>query len=422
MTRVSNMAENLVGSEIIKLAGEIKERIANGQTIHNFTIGDFNSSIFPIPQELEDAIIEAIKEGHTNYPASNGMAGLRQAISQFISTRQQLDYSPEEFLVAGGARPLIHAVYQAVVDPGDKVVFPVPSWNNNHYTHMAHATQVKVETTPESNFMPTADQLRPHLSDARLLALCSPLNPTGTVFKADQLKEICEMVVAINAERGENDPLYLLYDQIYWTLCYGENSHVDPVSLVPEMRKYTIYIDGISKAFAATGIRVGWAFGPSHVIGKMKSILGHIGAWSPKAEQMATEKFLLNSAAVDRYLTNIKGGLSARLEGFYEGFQTMKGEGYPVDAIQPQGALYLTVNLDFRGATRSNGETIAETKDIASFLLNEAGLAIVPFYAFGASKDSSWFRLSVGTASMESIGEVFANLRKAADSLTLQTT
>lgn len=417
MARVSRMAENLVGSEIIKLAGEIKQRIAEGQQIHNFTIGDFDSSIFPIPQELEDAIIQAIRDGHTNYPASNGMAGLRAAVADFIKDRQGLDYDKDDYLIAGGARPLIHAVYQALVDPNDNVVFPVPSWNNNHYTHMAHANKVMIETTPESNFMPTGDQLKEHLKEARLVALCSPLNPTGTVFSYEQLKDICDLVIEINEERGADNPLYVLYDQIYWTLCYGETKHVDPVSIDPRMRDYTIYIDGLSKGFAATGVRVGWAFGPTKIIAKMKSILGHIGAWSPKAEQMATEEFLRNTSAVDSYLTKIRQGLSSRLEGFYNGFQELKREGYPIDAIHPQGALYLTVKFDLRGVTQKDGSVISSTRDISGFLLNEVGLAVVPFYAFGASEDSVWFRLSVGTATMESIDDVCASLKRAIDAL-----
>lgn len=412
------MAENLVGSEIIKLAGEIKALQAQGRTIHNFTIGDFDPAIFPIPDELEEAIVDAYREKHTNYPAANGMAGLRKELARFILERQGLEYSPEAFLVAGGARPLIHAVFQAVVNPNDKVLFPVPSWNNNHYTHLAHAEQIMVETSPETNFMPVLEQLQPHLATARLVALCSPLNPTGTVFGADELRAISQAVLDENVRRGPENPLYIMFDQIYWTLCYGETKHVDPVSLIPAMRPYTIFIDGLSKSFAATGVRVGWAFGPDHVIDKMKSILGHIGAWAPKAEQMAAETYLKNDAAVDKYLGWIKSELSDRLDRFYKGFNGMKQEGYPVDVVAPQGALYLTVQFPIVGYTTSKGEKIAHPRDVAAFLLNEADLALVPFYAFGASADATWFRLSVGTCASDSIDGVFASIRRALDGLT----
>ena len=141
--------------------------------------------------------------------------------------------------------------------------------------------------------MPTADTIRPHLKGAKLLALCSPQNPTGTVFTREQLEEICDLVLEENRSRGEDEkPLYIMYDQIYGALLHGGEKHVDPVSLRPELRPYTVYVDGISKALAATGVRVGWALGPDYIIDKMKSILGHIGAWSPKAEQMATARGL----------------------------------------------------------------------------------------------------------------------------------
>ncbi len=411
------MAQNLVGSEIIKLAGEIKERIQAGQDIHNFTIGDFNPALFPIPEKLEEEIIKAYQEKQTNYPASNGVPELRAEVARFIQQRQGLEYSANDFLIAGGARPLIHAAYQALVDQDDEVVFPVPSWNNNHYTHMAHGKKVMIETSPDTNFMPVVEQLKPHMDTARLIALCSPLNPTGTVFSKEQLEAICDAVVEANKRRGPENPLYVMFDQIYWVLCYENTQHFDPVSLNPEMRPYTIFIDGLSKAFAATGIRVGWAFGPSHIIAKMKSILGHIGAWAPKAEQVATAAYLSQTDEVDQYLAWIKTELSERLVMFYEGFTNMKNEGFPVEVIRPQGALYLTVKFSLRGKETTEGTTFESTKDIAAFLLDKAGLALVPFYAFGASEDSEWFRLSVGTADKNEISNVFMRLKSAFSTL-----
>ncbi len=417
MTRVSKMAGSLVGSEIIKLAGEIKQRIAAGQSIHNFTIGDFDPTVFPIPEELEEAIVEAYRAKHTNYPPADGIQGLRNVLANFIRDYQGIDYAPSDFLIAGGARPLIHAVYQTLVDPGEKVLFPAPSWNNNHYTHLAHAEAVMLETTPETNFMPTAEQLRPLIADVRMLALCSPLNPTGTVFEEAQLKAICELVLAENARRGPDDTLYVMYDQIYWTLCYGDAKHVDPVSLYPEMRPYTIYVDGLSKAFAATGVRVGWSFGPPAIINRMKAILGHIGAWAPKAEQIGSETFLLDSSAVDNYLTWIREELSARLTRVYDGVTALKNEGHPVEAIPPQGALYLTVKVALKGRTTAEGKTLRDARDTASYLLETGGIALVPFYAFGADDTSDWFRLSVGTATMEGIEDALDRLRACLEAL-----
>jgi aspartate aminotransferase len=412
--KVSQMAETLVASEIIKLAGEINEKIKNGEQIYNLTIGDFDPKVFPIPKELEEEIIKAYQEGNTNYPPADGLLETRKAIAKFLLDKEGIDYNPaNEILMAAGARPLIYAVYQTIVHPGDTVVFPVPSWNNNHYTHLSHAKKVEIIATPENNFMPTAADLKPHLKGAALVSLCSPLNPTGTTFSKNDLKEICELIVEENNSRGENEkPLYLMYDQIYWVLTYGKTEHYNPVSLVPEMRNYTIFIDGLSKAFAATGVRVGWSFGPSKVIGKMKSILSHLGAWAPKAEQVATAKYLNRAGDVDNYLEKFKGEVLARLQGFYKGFMDLKAEGFAVDAIAPQAAIYLTVKFNLHGKKTENGTVLDNTKAITKYLLEDARVAIVPFYAFGDSDNSTWYRLSVGTCKLDEVGKVIINLRR----------
>ncbi len=417
--RVSAMAENLIGSEIIKLAGEIRELISKGEKIYNFTIGDFDPKIFPIPTTLKEEIIRAYQEDETNYPAADGMAELRKAVAKQIRDWQGLEYAENEILIAGGARPIIYAIYQAIVDPGEKVLFPVPSWNNNHYTHLSHGQQVFVETSAENNFMPTAGELKDLIGDASLLALCSPLNPTGTVFSKEQLDSICQLVIAENARRGaDRKPLYVMYDQIYWTLTYGETVHYDPVSLYPELRPFTIFVDGISKSMAATGVRVGWAFGPRKVIDKMKSILGHVGAWSPKAEQIASARFIQNDDAVKHFLSQFKGELEERLRGFYNGIQTLKQEGFAVDAIAPMAAIYLTVQFDLNGKKTSSGELLDSTEKVTGYLLSEAKLAVVPFYAFGAAKTSNWYRLSVGTASVGDVHQSIESLRAALKKLS----
>jgi aspartate aminotransferase len=411
---VSEMAENLIGSEIIKLAGEVNAKIKNGEKIYNLTIGDFNPKIFPIPTELKEEIIKAYQEDETNYPPANGIAELRHAVSGFISKYAGLNYSSEEILIAGGARPLIYAIYKAILDPGDTVLFPVPSWNNNHYCHLMGVKQELIETHPENNFMPTASELKPYVSKSALIALCSPLNPTGTTFSKKDLAEICELILEENSRRGpEQKPLYLLYDQIYFALTYGNTQHYDPVTLFPEMRHYTIFVDGLSKAFAGTGVRVGWTFGPQRIIDKMRAILGHIGAWAAKAEQIATARYLQNTTATDKFLFDFKNQVEQRLEGYYKGFMSLKNEGFKVNAIAPQAAIYLTVQLDLKGMKTTDGIALNTTPDITKYILDEAKIAMVPFSAFGSSSDSTWYRLSVGTTTVADVDGVINNLRTA---------
>lgn len=412
--RLSNLAETLIGSEIVKLGNEIKEKIKQGNKIYNFTIGDFDSSVFPIPTELQQEIITALNHHHTTYPPADGIAELREAVAQFLLQREGLDYKTDEILIAAGGRPLIYAAYRAIVDKGEKVIYPVPSWNNNHYIHFTEGQHIMIAAQKDNNFMPTAAEIAPHVKGASLIALCSPLNPTGTTFRREELEAICDLVIAENESRGaEEKKLYLMYDQIYWTLTFGETRHYNPVSLRPPMKEYTIFIDGISKAFAATGVRVGWSMGPAHLIAKMKAINSHMGAWSPMAEQHATAHYLKQPGAIENYLSHFKSEIAERLTRIYQGFLQLKKEGYAVDAVVPQAAIYLTIQFNLVGKQAVNGKKLVTQTDVTAYLLDEAKLAVVPFSCFGASADSSWYRLSVGTCKKEEIDEMLKKLKDA---------
>ncbi|MBK0382290.1 aminotransferase class I/II-fold pyridoxal phosphate-dependent enzyme [Pedobacter sp. SD-b] len=416
--KVSALAQTLQSSEIIKIAGEVNEMKAKGIEIANLTIGDFDPQLFPIPQKLEDCIVEAYANRQTNYPTADGVASLRNSVSEFIKQHQGLDYDPKsEILISGGSRPLIYATYLALVDKGDKVVYPAPSWNNNHYAHLLSANGVAVPTLPAHNFMPTAADLKPHLKGATLLALCSPLNPTGTLFTAEDLKEICEAVLAENQSRkADEKPLYILYDQIYSQLTFGNHQHVNPVTLVPEIRDYIIFIDGASKCFAATGVRVGWGFAPAEIIAKMKGIVGHMGAWAPKAEQVATGVFLKDNQAVSKYLGNFKETIKNSLDTLYNGLIDLKREGFAIEAIEPMGAIYLTIKIDYVGKTTADGELLDTPAKLNFYLIKEANIALVPFSAFG-TEDMCWYRASVGACSAEDIKNKIPQLREALSKL-----
>jgi aspartate aminotransferase len=417
--KLSYLSETLIGSEIVKLGGEIREKIRGGDHIYNFTVGDFDPSIFPIPKELEDEIVDAYRKHFTNYPAAEGNLDLREAISGFMKDKQGLEYAPAEILVAAGGRPLIYALFRAICDKGDKVIYAVPSWNNNHYTHFVSGEHVVIEAKAENNFMPTADDIRPHIEEAVLISFCSPQNPTGTTFRKTELEAICDMVLEENARRGEKEKkLYVMYDQMYWHLTFGNITHYNPVSLRIGMRDYTIFIDAISKVFAATGVRVGWSMGPTVVINKMKAILGHVGAWAPMAEQKAVAKFLGKKEAIRSYLSLFKSEIEERLRRIYDGFIMLKTEGLCVNAIAPEAAIYLTVQIHCTGKKTQAGKLLETQTDVTAYVLNEAKLAIVPFYAFGTSRSNSWYRLSVGTCKKEEINEMIGKLREALKKLS----
>lgn len=199
---VSKLAQNLIGSEIIKIGNQVNELKAQGAEIANLTIGDLNSTVYPIPQQLKDGIVKAYQENLTNYPPANGLLSVRKSVANDLKNRWDLDYSPDDILIAAGSRPLIYATFKCLVDEGDKVIYPVPSWNNNHYAYLTSAQKIEVEVKPENRFLPTAEDLREHLSGATLLALCSPLNPTGTMYTKEQLSAICELVIEENKKEA----------------------------------------------------------------------------------------------------------------------------------------------------------------------------------------------------------------------------
>ncbi|MDH3626955.1 MAG: aminotransferase class I/II-fold pyridoxal phosphate-dependent enzyme [Acidobacteriota bacterium] len=415
---LSETAHKMAGSEILKIASDIRGMVAAGAEICNLTVGDFDSRYFPIPSGFADRIRQAVSDGQTNYPPSDGVLALREAVAAYVARSWGVAYPVESVLIASGARPILYGAYRCVTNPGDRVVYPVPSWNNNHYSVICNTESVVVKTRPEDGFMPTLEQLAPHLSDARMLCLNSPLNPTGTVIDEAHLRDITGAVVEENRRRTKTGKpaLFLLHDQIYASLVFGASRHYMPVELVPEAAPWVISVDGVSKGFAATGLRVGWLLAAPELTHRMKALIGHVGAWAPKPEQVALAAFLNADDEVRTFQKEMAERVRQRLSALYTGFKSMHRDGYPVDCIAPQGAIYLSLQLNLVGRSAA-GRSLTDNDAIRKLLLDEAGLAVVPFQAFGYEGDTGWFRLSVGAVSMEEIESSFPRIRKLLDTV-----
>jgi aspartate aminotransferase len=217
-----------------------------------------------------------------------------------------------------------------------------------------------------------------------------------------------------NARRGPSErPLYLLYDQVYWSLSFGSAVHVHPVGVLPAVAPYTIYIDGISKSLAATGVRVGWIVAPADLAGAMSALLGHVGAWAPKAEQRAVAEMLDDRGAMTTFRDEMTTAVRRRLDALFAALVAMRAAGLPVDTIAPAGAIYLSARFDLAGRRTRDGALLTDDESVRRWLLSEAGIAIVPFQAFGVPRDTGWYRLSVGAVSMEQIGRALPRLEAA---------
>ncbi len=415
---LSRMAAGLVGSEILKIAGEIRAKVARGEKVYNLTVGDFRPDLFPIPDALRDGVIDALRAGETNYPPSDGLPQLRSAVAEFYAERLGLEYPVECVVVAGGVRPAIYAAYRTLLDPGDTLLYPVPSWNNNHYAWLVGARPEAVAAGPESDFLPTAEDLAPRLAGARVLLLNTPLNPAGTLYDERELERIVRLILDENGARSVRGepPLMLLYDQVYWMLTLGSARHATPVAIDARMRDYTVFVDGVSKAFAATGLRVGWCVGPESMIAPFSALLGHIGAWAPRAEQVAVARLLRDGGAIDAFRRTMLAGIESRLARLHEGLARMRADGYPVESIGPRAAIYMSARFDLIGK-RARGTRLSTNEAIRSFLLEEAAVAVVPFQAFGLDDETGWFRLSVGALPLEQIDGLFVALRRALDTV-----
>ena len=389
------IAANMRGSMILGIASEVRALQAEGAEICNLTVGDFRPSQFSIPAELSERIQKEVADGHTNYPPADGVPELKQAIADLYERDLGLDYGPQSVCVGSGARPPIFASWSLFVEPGDKTVSFLPMWNVGYYAHLFRSNHVFVPTTAENDFFPTIEQAREAMKGARLLLINSPLNPTGTVVSKEVLTGIAKALVEEN--RGRDRPCMLVYDQVYWMLTAGDSQHFNPVALVPECAPYVVHVDAISKCFAATGLRVGWGVLPSYLQTKMKALVGHMGSWAPRPEQMATAWFLSNPQRVRKTMSDMCSEVSARLDRLYNGIMTMKSNGLPVDAIAPQGAIYLSFKVDLVGKGFDNNDAIRK------HLLHNAGLAVVPFQAFDLPDESGWFRMSVGAVGLDDI-------------------
>ena len=415
---LSVVARGLSESGILRITRQVRGMLAKGEKVVNLTVGDFDPRYFPIPRKLAEEIQAAIGRGETNYPTPEGMLPLRQAISDHVYRTAGVRYPVEAIVVCSGGRPAIYGAYRAIINPGDKVVYSVPSWQNDAYSWLTSAQSIEIEASKDTGFQPTLADFAPFIPEAAMLCVCSPGNPTGSVMSAEQLTEILLAVVDENKKREaeKRRPLFVLHDQMYGALMTHGQTHTYPAAVVPESAPYVISVDGVSKAYAGTGLRLGWMLVAPSVGARIRDLLSQAGAWAPRAEQMGTANFLNDPQAIAEFRCEMDARLEQRLNAMHEGFLELERAGYPVASINPQGAIYFSACFSLHGCSFGK-EKLETDEDIRAVLLKEARIAVVPFRAFGVRSNTGWYRLSAGAVSMEEIQSMFPRIKSLLDKI-----
>ncbi len=406
--RLSDMGNGMERSRILTIAASVRAMIAQGKEVAPFTVGDFSPDQFEVPDELLTGIVDAIEQGETNYPPAAGLPELRESLSQWMKHKFGVDVGSDGIIVGSGARPVLYASFRLFLEPGDGLAHGVPAWNNHYYVHLNDAVDIPIPGTQESRFLPTADAIEERIKEIRVLILNSPLNPTGTCFTSDELGAICKVILAENRAREKEGrkPVMLVYDQVYSTMTAEHIEHVHPVQVCPEICDYTITLDAISKSLTGTGLRLGWMALPPALAPPVVALIGHMGAWPARPIQKAAAKLYAQPEVLEEYFVGLDQRIADRMSVLQE--RLGKLSGYGVSYVKPEGGIYLSTRFDL---FQQLG--VKTNEEIRQWLLESAGVAIVPFQAFGLEEETGWFRISIGAVSVSDIIAAMERLESA---------
>jgi aspartate aminotransferase len=376
---ISRMAAAVQPSATLAAGAKARQMKAEGIRVFDFSLGEPD---FATPDHICKAAIKAMQDGHTHYTPASGIPELRNAIARLYQKTYGLSSSPDQVMVSNGAKHSIHNVLAAVVGPGDEVIIPSPYWvSYSDLVEMTGATYVLVPTTQESGFKMTPGQLRAALTPrSRLLMLNSPCNPTGTVYSRQELEALAEVVL--------DSPLTVLSDEIYERLVFGEARATCFATLRPELARRTITVSGVSKSYAMTGWRIGWALGPVHVIKAMGNV---------QSQETSSPSSISQYAAL------------AALEGDQECVEKMRREfearrdlvcqrlaALPnIRCLIPGGAFYAFFNVSAHFGRTLGGKKVLDSAGFCQAALESAHVNLVQGSAFGAE---GYVRLSFATS------------------------
>ena len=393
MSQLSLRLQRLAPSATLAMSQKSSEMKAQGIDVINMSVGepDFNT-----PDHIKQAAKRAVDDNFSKYSPVPGYMDLRQAISDKLRRENQLEYSPAEILVSNGAKQSVCNTIMALVNPGDEVIIPAPYWvSYPQMVLLAGGTPVIVNATFEQNFKMTAAQLEAAITPkTRMVILCSPSNPTGAVYNKEELRALANIILS-------HDDLYVLADEIYEHINYVGRH--ESIAQFPGMKERAIVVNGVSKAYAMTGWRIGYIAAPEWIVKGCNKLQGQYTSGPCSVSQKAAEWAYTQSQDC---VEQMRQAFQRRRDLIVSLAREIPG----LEVNSPEGAFYLFPKCSsFYGRHAHDGSPIVNSTDLALYLLEEAHVATVGGDAFG---DPDCFRMSYATSD-DNIREAMSRIAKA---------
>lgn len=392
MKELSRIASAVHASTTLAIDAKAKQMKADGLNVVGFGTGEPD---FDTPENIKEAAVAAIREGKTKYTPAAGIIPLRKAVAESLKRDLNLDYDFTQIVIASGAKHNLYAALRALVNPGDEVVLPAPYWvSYEEMIAMVGGVSVILHAGEDQHFKITAAQLDAVVTDkTKAVIINNPSNPTGMLYNEDELKEIVAVCV--------KHDLYIIADEIYFKLLYDGRTFTSIASLGEEVKERTIIINGVSKSYAMTGWRIGYAAAPAHIAKVMANYLSHsTGAPSTISQWAAVEAFNGPQDTIEE----MRKVFEERRNYIVKRMNEIDG----VSCINPEGAFYVMMNIE-----KLIGKTIGDTlinsgDDFAMAFLEKELVAVVPCSGFGAPNFVRW----TYATSMENIKEGLDRLER----------
>ncbi len=367
--RLTKRVSSISSSVTLDITSKAKKMAKEGIDVVGFGAGEPD---YDTPEHIKTEAIKSIKEGFTKYTPSSGILDLREAISRKFEADNSLKYSPSQIVVSSGAKHSLNNIFQAICEPGDEVITPAPYWlSYPEMIKMAEAKPVFVKTSPALLFRVTEEDLVAKITPrTKAFILNSPSNPTGCVYGLDDLKMIARLAVKHN--------FFVISDEIYEKLIYDNKQHISIASLGKDIYDLTLTVNGVSKSYAMTGWRIGYAAGPADIMSAISNLQSHAASNPASISQRAA---LAALAGDQKCVSDMRDEFQKRRDLMIEKLSSIKG----ISCFKPEGAFYV-----FCDVSKLN---IGSVK-LAERLLDEARVAVVPGAPFGAD---SFIRLSFAT-------------------------